>query len=428
MLQYKIIEVFTSEEVRWKGKSLGDAIVAYIRDLKIAARCMVMRAMDGCYESGEIATGRLEILSYNMPLKIVIVLPASEFERVLPQVEAMVTDGIVAVQNIEVVAHKTRGRLLPRHTRVKDIMTPNPKKVYASTPLHEVVRLLLSSIFTGAPVVDARDRPIGILTQTDLIRRAGLPLRLGLLAECDSTRMSSLLEPLAHKKAQDAMTQPVVCIGEDKEAVEAVRLMMEKQLKRLPVLDADGKLVGMLSRLDLFRAVMKESPDWKSFTEKRVCVDNLRFVSDIMRRDTHTVSPETPVEEVIGIIDSNDIQRVAVVDREGHFLGLISDRNLLAVFSETHEGIWDYFVSRIPLTEKGRRHRELREILRARTASEVMNSTITTVREETALDEAIRLMAEKGFKRLPVLDSQGKFKGMISRDALLRTGFAECAE
>ena len=52
-------------------------------------------------------------------------------------------------------------------------------------------------------------------------------------------------------------------------------------------------------------------------------MENLRFVSDIMRRDTSTVSPDTPVDEVIRLIDRNDIQRVCVVDQEGHFLGLI---------------------------------------------------------------------------------------------------------
>ena len=53
-----------------------------------------------------------------------------------------------------------------------------------------------------------------------------------------------------------------------------------------------------------------------------------------MRRDTPTVFPETPVEEVIRLIDCNDIQRVCVVDKEGYFLGLISDRDLLAAFSD----------------------------------------------------------------------------------------------
>jgi CBS-domain-containing membrane protein len=109
-----------------------------------------------------------------------------------------------------------------------------------------------------------------------------------------------------------------------------------------------------LSRFDIFRTIMRESPDWEAFECRQIKVKNLNTVSDIMRRDTHTVSPETSVEEVIRIIDSNDIQRVAVVDDNGIFLGLISDRDLLTAFSEKTCGIWNFFMSKIPFTERGR--------------------------------------------------------------------------
>ncbi len=142
-----------------------------------------------------------------------------------------------------------------------------------------------------------------------------------------------------------------------------------------------------------------------------------------MRQDTSTVSPDTPVAEVIRLIDCNDIQRVCVVDQEGLFLGLISDRDLLAAFSDRHPGIWDYFVSKISSAEShptsGRPA--------GKTAGEVMNANIVTVREDAPINEAIRLMLEKAIKRLPVVDSQGKFKGMVSRDALLRAGFASAS-
>ena len=133
MQQYKKIEIFTSEEARWEGRPLYAAIVQFVHDLKIAARCLVTRGIEGSYESGEIATGRLEVLSYNMPVRITIIVPAAESERILSKAEEMVTDGIVAVQDLRVISHKTRGLLMPRHTRVRDIMTPAPKKVNLDT-------------------------------------------------------------------------------------------------------------------------------------------------------------------------------------------------------------------------------------------------------------------------------------------------------
>jgi CBS domain-containing protein len=424
MQQYKIIEIFTSEQVRWQGNSLSDAIVQFVHDLKIAARCMVTRGIEGSYESGEIATGRLEVLSYNMPVRITIVVPAFESGRVLPRLEAMVSDGIVAVHDLNVISHKTHGLLIPKHTRVRDIMTAAPKKVSLDTSLAEVARLLLSSTFTGLPVVDASNRPVGVISQGDLIYKAGMPMRLGLLAESDREKVSAVLEVLAPRQAKEVMTQPAMIIEQDKLVTDAVNLMLKKQVKRLPVVDTDGKLVGILSRVDVFHTILRECPDWQAFQKQKIAVD-LRFVSDIMRRDAPTVFPETPVEEVIRLIDCNDMQRVCVVDQEGFFLGLISDRDLLIAFSERHPGVWDYFVSQIPFTERGRKHRQLQQfLLSMKTAGEVMNTDIVTVAEDAPIKEAIQLMLERAIKRLPVVDSQGKFKGMISRDALLRAGYA----
>jgi CBS domain-containing protein len=145
-----------------------------------------------------------------------------------------------------------------------------------------------------------------------------------------------------------------------------------------------------------------------------------------MRRDTHAVKPDTPLDEVVRIIDSNDIQRVAVVDEEGRYLGLISDEDLLAAFSRHSASLWDYVVSKMSFTEMGRKHKEILDHLQAGTAGELMSVTHITISEEAPMEEAIRLMTEHNLKRLPVLDSQGYYKGMVSRESLLRTGFTGC--
>jgi len=424
MLRYKIIEIFTSEEARWHGRALYGAVVEYVNDLKIAARTIVTRGFEGSYENGEIATGRLEALSYNMPLLITIMMPASELDLVLATIEDMVGDGIIAVRDLDVVAHKTQGLLMPRYMRVREIMTPSPRTAAVDTPLGEVARLLLSASFTGLPVVDRDNRPIGVIAQGDLIYKAKMPMRLGLLAQCGQEKTAAALEALNTRKAGEIMTQPPVIIEQDKLVTEAVNLMIAKKVKRLPVVDTAGKLVGILSRVDVFHTISKKCPDWSGFQGQDIQVENLRFVSDIVRRDTaaYTVRPDTTVTEVMQVIDSNDIQRVCVVDKDGFLLGIISDRDLLIAFIDRHPGIWDYFVSGLSFTERGRRHKKLREHLQANTAADVMNREITTIREDAPIEEAIKIMLDKVIKYLPVLDAEGKFKGLISRDSLLHWG------
>lgn len=428
MLNYKAIEIFTSEEARYRKKPVVDTVVQYIRDLKIAARCIVTRGVAGCYESGEVATSRVVVLSLNMPVRIYVVLPAAETERVLDGLNGMVTDGIVVLHDLNVLSHRTRSAFFPKQLMVRDVMTPTPQSVTAGTPLSDAARLLLSSIFTGLPVVDERNRPVGVITQGDLIKKGGMPLRLGLLAESDQNRLTSVLNRLTSRKAADVMTTPAEMIAADKPLAEAVDLMLTKGIKRLPVVDGTGGLTGMLSRLDVFRTVMREAPDWNAFKAQQIEVEHLKRVGDILRRDVHTVLPETSLSKVIRVIDDNDIQRVAVVDEGGVLLGLISDRDLLRYLKPEQEGVWQLLAKvKHPFKQEACGLGDLQQCLAETTANAAMTTGLVTAREEMLIEEAIALMIEKELKRLPVVDSIGRFKGMISRDSLLRTGFGKPA-
>lgn len=423
MLDYAAIEIFTSEQARTGTKPTVDAVMHYIRGLKIAARCTVTRGIAGVYETGEEATGRLEILSYNLPIRIYILLPAAEAGRVLDGLNPMIGDGIIALHEVNVISYRARNVFFPRQLLVRDVMTPDPKRISVDGSLRVAAEMLLSGIFSGLPVVDTQDRPVGVITQGDLIRRGGLPLRLGLLAEFDSHRRESALNELVSRKAAEVMTAPAVTITDDRLLTAAVDRMLTGDVKRLPVVDRTGRLTGMLSRLDIFRTIMREAPDWKRFRAQKIEVAALRRVKDILRRDTHTVLPDTAIDEVIRVIDRNDIQRVAVVDAEGRLLGLISDRDLLRYFKKEEAGIWGVLT-------KGKRGFQqdpcrdgLPQCLTETTAGAVMNAALITIDEEALIEEAIGLMTQKAIKRLPVVDEAGRFKGMISRDSLLRTGF-----
>lgn len=423
-IKYNVIEVFTSEDAKWKGRPVWEVVVEHVRELGIAARVMVSRGLAGCYENGELASNKIEVLSYDMPIKIETIFPAAELDTVLPVIEGLVTDGIVAVEDMQVRVHRTQKRLIPRQLRVKDVMTKSPETVLEDTSISDIIRVLLSSNFNAMPVVDPAGHPVGIITQEDLIKRAEMPVRLGLLAQFEQHQIEEYLQTVSHRSAAEIMTKPVVTVDEDKQLSEIVDVMLHHNLKRLPVTDSEGMLVGILSRSDIFHAITNEIPDWDAIRVQCELIDisHAILVRDVMRRDTQTVLPDAAIEEVVRVIDSSDIQRVVVVDGDGHLLGLISDSDLLGMFSEHRAGLWDYLVRRLPFRELARRHSEFIRHTRAKTAADVMNTDLVTVKEDTSVEEAIRLMVEHEIKRLPVVDDDGKFKGMVSRDSLLRAG------
>ena len=69
---YCVIELYTSEEARGQGKPLWEAVLGHVAETRSAARCLVSKAVAGCYEGGEMAGTRLEVLSYNLPVKVEI--------------------------------------------------------------------------------------------------------------------------------------------------------------------------------------------------------------------------------------------------------------------------------------------------------------------------------------------------------------------
>jgi len=221
------------------------------------------------------------------------------------------------------------------------------------------------------------------------------------------------------------MTSPVMTLTQDIAVQDAVKQMLNKDLKRMPVINRQGILTGMLSRFDIFHTVTHETPEWEAIQDLGIGVGNIRRVGEILRRDARAVKSDTPLEEVMKIIDENDIQRVMVVDYEGRLLGMIFDRDLLGLFAGHKVGIWDRIASKLTFTAMGQKHRAVIENAQKHTAGEIMKKDLITANEDMPLDEAIRLMTEHQIKLLPVVADDGKFLGIVTRNMLLRLPFQE---
>jgi len=419
-MTYTLARIFTSEESRWNGKPLYQEIVQLVSRQKISARCQVTKGIAGCYENGEIAASGVEVFSFRMPLEIIVIMPQAESARLLPMLEAMVDDGIMTVEEKEVHWHKCRKQMLPRQVLVRDVMTPGPRTLAMDAPASEALGILLSASFHGIPVVDGQGRPVGLVTRGDLLRHAGLAISLGLFQHLDPAHLDAVGQALAGRKVAEVMSRPAVVVREDKLLAKAVDLMLAKDRKRLPVVGEDGRITGMLSRLDVFRTIMDRNPDWSSFDPSVIKVQELATVKDAMRTDTPVLPPTAPVWDAVQLIETTSINRVAVVDPDGKLLGLVNDRVLMAGFSAHRAGLVALLVDKLSLG--GARHAEITNALRARTVDQIMLTLkdVVSVKADDPIDGALQLMVERQLKRIPVVDGEGRFKGMLTRDSLLR--------
>jgi CBS domain-containing protein len=161
-------------------------------------------------------------------------------------------------------------------TTVQDVMTSRVISVPESAGYKEIVTLLHRHRVSAVPVLDPAGRVTGVVSEADLLMKQTAPaLPAGLI------RLAwRLTEPskASAATAAELMTSPAVTVTADLEVTEAARLMRDRHIKRLPVVDADGRLTGIVSRVDVL--TVYERPDQRIRDEIITDVIAGRFGAD----------------------------------------------------------------------------------------------------------------------------------------------------
>jgi CBS domain-containing protein len=145
-------------------------------------------------------------------------------------------------------------RILSAKT-VAEVMTREVISVRRDTSLGEVAQLLAAHGISGAPVVD-EDKPVGVISERDFFSAMSDGRArnfMEVVAAC-LTGKECLAAPMGLSTASDLMSSPVVVARPEMTVVEASQLMTEHGVNRVPVVDAQGALIGIVSRADLVRA------------------------------------------------------------------------------------------------------------------------------------------------------------------------------
>ncbi|WP_448206280.1 CBS domain-containing protein [Azospirillum sp. sgz302134] len=224
-------------------------------------------------------------------------------------------------------------------------------------------------------------------------------------------------------KAADIMTRQVITIDPDSTVADAAKRMLENRISGLPVCDASGRLLGVISEGDLLRraetGTVRRASWWLAMLAggaptqaSDYAKSHGRRVHDVMSSNVVSVSEDAALDEVVRLMESNRIKRVPVL-RDGKLVGIISRANLLHVLASIAPDV-------APAAEDDRVLRDrILETLRAQPwAPEISDNIVVrdgvvhlwgTVRTESQMD-ALRVAAENtpGVRRvenhLSVLD------------------------
>jgi CBS-domain-containing membrane protein len=196
---------------------------------------------------------------------------------------------------------------------VQDVMTRTVVVVRDSAPFKELVELMDEFRVSALPVVDADRHVVGVVSEGDLLLKEGLVEEIHRERVLASRRLRRDLGKARALIARDLMTSPALTIGPEAPLAAAARKMHEHNVKRLPVVDADGRLLGIVSRADLLRVFLR--------TDAEIARE---VTEDVLLRTLWL--PEGSI-------------RVRVTDGVVHLDGMVERRSLVPVVLEMVEAV-----------------------------------------------------------------------------------------
>jgi CBS-domain-containing membrane protein len=145
---------------------------------------------------------------------------------------------------------------------VQDVMTREVVAVRGPTPFKELVRLLNEHRVTAVPVLDDAGRlVIGVVSESDLALKEVAPLREAHTSVFETTQHRGDRAKATSLTAAELMTAPAVTVGPEELVATAARRMYDRRVKRLPVVDHSGALVGIVTRADLLKVFLRSDEE-----------------------------------------------------------------------------------------------------------------------------------------------------------------------
>lgn len=402
LLQVQILRVLIPEGALHEGQPVYEVLVQTARKQGLAT-AVVYRSCTGFGAQALLQSAGLLALSPQQTLIVEIMDLAERIQAFVPQVRALVSQGAIFV-------HEGQGCFaLP--VPIKEIMTHTLATVNLETPLAEVVNLLLGREIKAVPVM-SKNKIAGIITGGDLLSRAKMPLRLG-IHEHLSPPWPSKGHGLEFGTlvAQDIMTSPVKTLNVQATIQEALLAMATHKVKRLPILNAEANVVGIVSRTDILESIGKVAA---VAGRLRVLPPGIKSTAqDILYPHVPTSSPEEPIASIAAKLAGSFLRLVVVLDDQQKILGIIHDWYVLQEVAATNPPA---VVARLvaALTQ-----RDQADFLPG-VAQDFMRDPQVMAGPEATVAELIQLLTTQKMKRIIIADSNNKLLGVVDRDMILQ--------
>jgi CBS domain-containing protein len=359
-------------------------------------------------------------LAADLPILIEWIDSVARVSELWEELLSFVTPGLVTVEDTTIALRAQQPfRDVPSELSVATVMTRDPICVTRDTTVREVVAQMREHGLRGIPVVD-RAIPVGMITSSDLVTRANLGVSMSLVPGLDPSEVGDALGRLDGLLARDVMTAPAVVVRGGLPLTRVASMMVMQKLKRLPVVDERGALVGIVSRVDLLRTVT-QWPECGPAETPRISSSSSVRVEKVMRREVPTVFSNASIAEVVQAVASTRLNRALVVDTERRVIGIVTAVELLErVTPGLRSTTLAALLQRLPFLHPSPAAAEAERHASARTAQDLMTTDFVTAQPDTPLKDAIQRMVQGSHKLVAVVNDRGELLGVVDRADVLR--------
>ncbi|HVB23857.1 MAG TPA: universal stress protein [Ktedonobacteraceae bacterium] len=311
-----------------------------------------------------------------------------------------------------------RPSVLQQH--VRHVMSSSVSTINRNTPLSEVLRLLIEQGVKLLVVVDNNQGAQGVITLGHLFTSNERLRQANLYHMSGANQIGQLFD--TRERAEDVMIRQPYVVKADTTIEAAARWMTSQRITRMPVVDNNNTLVGLLDQEAILGyyvnlpAVADSIPQTAPVFQK----SRPQTVGEASLTQVPMINPDASFPEIVQRIQETPLHRVIVVARNGKAVGVIGDNDMLALQgTATHRNpllaLAGRYMPNLP-EEMFRRRPSQRPL----TAQQIMRPRLFTATPATSLVDAVHLMLSKHIKRLVIVNEEGKPLGLVDRQHLLR--------
>ena len=152
-----------------------------------------------------------------------------------------------------------------KNKKAKDIMTTNVKVAKETDNIQDIANILITEKIGGVPVVDKDNKVVGIISETDIMKKEKyvnppeyITFLQGLICINDFKKMENDIKDIAATKVRDLMSKDVIKVYEDDTFDDIANIMIKKSVNRIPVVDENDKIKGIICRYDIIKSMYEE--------------------------------------------------------------------------------------------------------------------------------------------------------------------------